>query len=397
VGLTLGLALAISLAALSAKSLWIDEALTAVKAMQPNFHSWWQAMLQERTSDLQMPFYMFYMWAFEKVFGANEWTLRFANLPWFVAGAVAFIHSLPAQYHRRWIAAFLTLCFPFTWYYLDEARPYAMVLGASLLVAASLIRLNRGSGMAAAPDKSDLGMFMLGLLLLSATTMLGMIWAAAALAVLVVVLPANQIVGSLKTRPGLCFGAAAILLALAGYYLWTLKIGARGGAGAPTNVGSILFVGYELLGFSGLGPGRLQIRSSGFAALRPYGLVLALYAIAVMILFYAAMRSSSARVPDDHRPQPSGGLAVRKAKNRQALAIGLCCCFPPAFIFSAGLLAHWRVLGRHFAPLIPAILLVLISGLSALWSRGGTEKAAALFFCGLMLFSSLSLRFSSSC
>jgi len=119
VGLTLGLALAISLAALSAKSLWIDEALTAVKAMQPNFHSWWQAMLQERTSDLQMPFYMFYMWAFEKVFGANEWTLRFANLPWFVAGAVAFIHSLPAQYHRRWIAAFLTLCFPFTWYYLD--------------------------------------------------------------------------------------------------------------------------------------------------------------------------------------------------------------------------------------------------------------------------------------
>jgi len=43
---------------------------------------------------------------------------------------------------------------------------------------------------------------------------------------------------------------------------------------------------------------------------------------------------------------------------------------------------------------MPAILLVLITGLSALWPRGGAARAAALFFCGLMLFSSLSLRFA---
>src|SRR5437879_429416 len=89
--LTVALAVLISLVAVSGRSLWIDEALTAVKAMEPTLAGWSQAMLQDKTSDLQMPLYMVYIWGHEKIFGPSEWSLRLANLPWFVAGAVAFI------------------------------------------------------------------------------------------------------------------------------------------------------------------------------------------------------------------------------------------------------------------------------------------------------------------
>src|SRR5204863_234078 len=149
------------------RSFWIDEALTAVKAMQPTFNSWWQAMAQEKASDLQMPLYMFYAWAYEKPFGSGEWALRLANLPWFLLGAVSFIRAFSSrpgaagffhndQQHadegvhapclnRTWtgtlLLSFSVLFSPFAWYYLDEARPYAMQIGAGLMIAAALFRL----------------------------------------------------------------------------------------------------------------------------------------------------------------------------------------------------------------------------------------------------------------
>ena len=107
--LALAAAVVTCLAAISGRSLWIDEAATAAQAMQPTLGSWWQLLVEEKTAHLQMPLYMLYIWGYEKVFGSGEWLLRLANLPWFVAGAVVFISSFRAE-ERRWrIAAYLTL------------------------------------------------------------------------------------------------------------------------------------------------------------------------------------------------------------------------------------------------------------------------------------------------
>ena len=73
----------------------------------------------------------------------------------------------------------------------------------------------------------------------------------------------------------------------------------------------------------------------------------------------------------------------------------LTCCFVPvAIILGAGLMAHWRVLGRHFAPLMPVVCLTLIAGLAALFAGGRFSRVVAFLFCGLMVLSSLSLRFA---
>ena len=336
--------LAVTLVAISGRSFWIDEAATAVQTMQPTLAAWWQLLVQVKTAFLQMPFYMLYMWAYAQLCGSGEWTLRLANLPWFVAGATAFILSFPRGEGRRPIAACIALLCPFGWYYLDEMRPYAMQLGVSLLLVASLARLDRNSAMGEARDAVHLAVFLFGVVVLSGFSIIGMVWASAALLVLPALLPWSRVLGLVKRFWYLWLAAGGILFSLGCYYLWTLSVGARASTAVTTTLGSAAFVGYELLGFSGLGPGRLALRSAGPAELRPYLVWLALYAILIAILIGAALRR------------------LLRGGNRRYLAVAFCCCLPAAFLLTYGWVVHFRVLGRHCTPFV-AVLVLLLTGL----------------------------------
>jgi hypothetical protein len=84
-----------------------------------------------------------------------------------------------------------------------------------------------------------------------------------------------------------------------------------------------------------------------------------------------------------------------KGRNLRHLVLAFCCSVPPACILAVGWGAHFRVLGRHFAPTVPVLLLLAASGLAWLWSRrGACSRIVVLAFCGLSLLSCLSLRFS---
>ena len=338
--------------------------------MQPTLAAWWHMLVQEKSAHLQMPLYMFYIWAYEKLCGSGEWTLRLANLPWFVAGATTFILAFPIGDRLRPIAACVALLCPFAWYYLDEARPYGMELGASLLVVASLARLSRDSPPGKAFDAVDLALFLFGIVILSGCTMLGMIWAGAALLGTPALLSWARVMRLIKQYAALCLAAGGMLLLFGGYYLWTVAVGARASAAATTTLGSTLFIGYELLGFSGLGPGRLAMRSAGPAALRPYLLWLALYAVPTAILIGEAL------------------WQLFRPSHRRYLVVALCCLVPSGFLLAVGWVAHFRVLGRHFTPLVPVLLLLLVQGYSVFWSRRKTcAQGVVLLFCALSLVS----------
>ena len=376
--LVIAAAVLISLAATSSRSLWIDEACTAVRAMQPTLGSWWHAMEQEKTGCLQMPLYMLYSWGWAQLFGYGEWSLHLANLPWFVVGAAAFILSFPAGDRRRPLVGCLVLLCPFAWYYLDEARPYAMQLGATLLALASLRRIAQGCRLGGAQCAAQLALFLFAMVVLCGSGLFGTIWAGAAGAALVLLLSWKQLAELIRTHRWLWLAATGPLIGLAVYYAWTLKVGARGSSTDTTTTGSILFVGYELLGFAGLGPGRLAMRSMGPAALQGYWMGVALYALTVATLIGAAVWH---------------GIKVGNLKH---LAIALCCCLPPVLILGAGWVMHFRVLGRHLTPFVPALLLLLIFGASALWSHGTWwARAPVVVFCLLSLISCLSLRFAA--
>jgi len=220
-------------------------------------------------------------------------------------------------------------------------------------------------------------LFLFGLVVLSGSSLLGLVWAGGALAAMPALLSLRRVVSLAKRYCYLWFAAGGLLVVFAGYYLWALSLGARASVSATTTWGSVGFVGYELLGFGGLGPGRLELRTAGLAALRPYLLWLAAYGVAVAILLGAAV------------------LLEVKGRNRRHLVLALCCGVPPAFIVAVGCVAHFRALGRHSAPIIPVLLLLSASGLAWLWSRRGAwARVVALAFCGLSLLSCLSLRFS---
>ena len=207
--------------------------------------------------------------------------------------------------------------------------------------------------------------------------MLGMVWGGAALAAMPVLLSLRTAIGLVKRYWPLWLAAGALLLVFAGYYLWALGVGARASASATTSLETVCFIGYELLGFSGLGPGRLELRTAGLAALGPYLIWLALYGVAIALLLGAQRRGKT------------------KRSHRRHLVLALCCVVPSAFILAVGCLAHFRVLGRHFTPIVPVLLLLSASGLARLWSPPGAwARVAALAFCGLSLLSCLSLRFS---
>ena len=354
--------------AISGQSFWIDEALTAMKASSPTLCLWWERMVTERASDLQMPLYMVTTWGVAQLFGTGEWVLRAANLPWFVAGLTAFAFSFRGR--QRVFAAAAGALSPFAWYYLDEARPYAMQLGASLLVAAAIRQLTTGVEVPAKPA-TWLALFGVGIGVLAGTSLLGVFWCMAALVLFVRIAgwhPSLQLLKSARAA-GVCLGLW--LCFLAAYYVWTLKIGARASAMATTNWQSPLFILYELLGFGGPGPGRLEIREAGLSAFKSSLLPLAVYGGIIATVSIT-------------------GVSVLWRRNRrETFQTGLVVVATLVILVVAGVLLHFRVLGRHCAPALPVVLVLLIEGIR---TNGKWRRVAATALLLVLAASCLSVR-----
>jgi hypothetical protein len=363
----------VTVIAISSQSFWIDEACTGWKSSQPTLSKWWQEMVIWDGSDLQMPFYMFYAWVWEKVFGHSEWSLRAANLPWFIVGLLA----VP----RRQLAFLVVLAVsPFVWYYLDEARPYAMQLGATLLMMGAVWHLAEGP---AKPEGREtkhrywVGCFCAGFLLLAGSSLLGVIWDVAALGAALAVLGWRRLLQLGRQSPAVIVIAAAVWLALAPYYIWTLKQGARA-AQIPGGIANVLFTGYEVAGLTGLGPGRLQIRSEGrLAVFAPFAIPLATHAAVTAAVFLTGC-----------------WYAIQRSPRRVWLGVASAVSAAVVFLLAAGFLTHFRVLGRHFTPLAAFIALLMAMGLRALWGRGALGQALALVFLLLTAASAGSMRWA---
>jgi hypothetical protein len=146
---------------------------------------------------------------------------------------------------------------------------------------------------------------------------------------------------------------AGVLLAGFGlYYLWTLQQHARASSVGKTSLATAAFCLYELLGATGLGPGRLELRSQGAAALKDFAVQLGGYFLILCAFILAAIVSFRKHV------QPSReGIVI--------FASGFFACLSMVFI---GILSDFRVLGRHLLPILPFILFAMSWACVALWT-----------------------------
>ena len=364
--------------AVSNQSFWIDEGVAAMKALQPTLGDWWQALRVDGDSNLQLLPHLFYLWGWDKIFGSSEISLRAANLPLLFVGLAAALWALQRQPKLQFWFCLLALVNAFTWDYTSEARPYILLFAASCIALGALIR------MIDAPESGRLGVvyavFCFGLLLVSATSLIAVPWAAAWFASALVLLGFSTFVSLIRRNivTTLCFLAA--MSVLAAYYWWTLKLGARASAIGTTSFSNLLLVLYEQLGLTGLGPGRSELRITGVNGLRPYAFPLSLGLLASAFVFWQALRS----------------LPARWWTSRQAVAALLGIVLPLGLVLLAGHAAHVRILGRHLTPLFPIVLFVLALGFKRMQEVKSRAHWLALAIVPLVfLTSALQVRFAA--
>jgi hypothetical protein len=353
--------------AISGQSFWIDEAVTGNAAVQPTLRLWWQTLASVNGSDVQMPLYMLYTWGWEKPFGGSEISLRLANYPWFLAGQVAgaFIW---ADRRKGLLFMAVAACSSFIWFYLNEARPYVMQFGAACIVAYFLCALARSDSV----PTWKYWLLSFALIALAGASMLGALWVGTA------GLVGYFLLARKRLRPAVLPIAfcAAVLVALGALDYWTLRSGAR-----PTRAhGSIsngFYVLYELCGFTGLGPSRLDIREHGLASVRAYLLPIGLFTAALVVLLWRCLR-----------------VSVRGEHRAPVLAIATFALSPVFFLLIAGPFVRFNVLGRHAMPAAPFVFMLLTLGIYACLrdqTRFGRGLVVSFFF--LSLVSSFGVRF----
>mgnify|MGYP001825151093 CR=1 FL=1 len=365
----------------SGQSLGMDEGTSASYAAEKSLLDISERLFNSQTSEAQLPLGIFSIWAGSNVFGHSEFGLRFSSAIW-IAVAVFFLWRTGVR-ARVPILPALFVCNAFVWYYAGEARPYAMqiALGSVLLYGFVM----------AVDEERDVTRGLRTTLIvgpfLCATSMLAVIPYFLVMAVVFSLLITRG------WKPRSCdwlwlLMTCASLPALGSYYAWTLAQGKGGGTAQVWGAGlkNLLFAGYEMLGYSGFGPGRFELRQlgltggiegvlAGFSGPAVVGIVV------LGCLYLWAGRNL---------------LRPRKSDTRIRLAVlaGLVTLASCGGMLILALMKGFPFWGRHLSPVFPFLMLVIAIAASV---RGADQRKRdfALPLClGLtLLISSLLVRF----
>jgi hypothetical protein len=318
----------------SGESLWIDETSTLQFASLNSFRQLLHALGTSTDSLAQMPLGAMAAWAWVHLGAASEWSLRSLNIAWVLAGLTAM--WLTGRRLRLPLLPVWFILQPFLWFYANEFRPYALQIAGATWVLHGLIAClqERGRGSVWAWS------LMLGGFAMTGASLLGAIPLALAFLFLAGAFRSWRCMPAHRAWIPLGLGGLLLLL-LAGHDAATLIRGAGGARAWELGLLNPLFAGYELLGFLGLGPSRLDIREAartGLPALLPL-FKSTLPAAGMLGLLYLILLMP---------------LKKRIAENRTIL---LCLAFltvgTPLLLLAAAGLAGWPFWGRHLSPVLP--------------------------------------------
>lgn len=364
------------------ESIWLDEAVTASFAMQPDFASWRLRLHEEIGPDCQMPLSLLLGWVFGKMWGIAEWQLRAVNVLW---ALLALVGVWKAGRGLRVAALPLVLAMqPFFWLYTNEARPYSLqiALGAWLLFGTVQFVQVRGAGVAWAVS------FGGAAVVLAYTTILAPVTIAVCALSLGVVAVRKR--WKIERRAWVIMGVAVVaMLPAAWYYYQTLLGTGKGSQLWEADAKSLAYVIYEMAGLTGLGPPVQSLREMApsfrgaalFTHLAPQltlGLVCILALTLVLFL----------------------GLKEKAAEEEQTALMAV--TFPVlvgiATFFLVSVLTHKVFWARHLAPLFPFyVAFVTVAAYRAMRGRHRRVGAASiLVLAALLVTSSLAIRFGSA-
>jgi MFS family permease len=371
------------LGTISNRTLWIDEFSTAALAREPNPVLALQYAQNNLGSESLMPGWVVLTSLAGTVFGTSELGLRAPNAIWLALAVILMAGIGTRRVNVGPALAFSML--PFVWYYGHEARPYALQLLLGAFWAWAAWRLTA----------SD---WKVGRWALVAATV-AMVWSGLTAAIVGV---AMSLTFGLLERHHLTFSWRAVRMGLAGailigpamvFYAYAVLIeGASGARLWQVGLANLAFSAYEVFGFVGLGPGRLELRNAGLSGLPIVvdllrGFQWPLFILGVAWVAMIAVIVRQATLPSDGGAAPCVRRFVIVA-TASVLAGALA-------LFVAAVIAEFPIWGRHFAPLVPvfAALLGLAYHSLSTRSRKSLRLIAFAALAVVLVASSAQVRF----
>ena len=343
--------------AITRQSLWLDEGSTVWFASHRSIASFFSALigLPGAPGDAQLIFYLLYMWGWIKLFGRSELALRAANIPFAMLfmGTMSWASRRLLKQPNLWVLFCLS---PFFWFYLNEARPYVMLLAFSTVASVALLAY------LISPNKYKV--FAPWYCLIALLFAWGTHIMAAFVFPSVLVLAAATVAGEPSVRDNFfrdwyrpTLFCSPAFVALGTFYIWasTYFVGVNNLYGKPALL-SLVYVLYEFTGFGGLGPPRNEIRENPHLyVFVPYWPLLLMGVIPLLGIGFFLGRT---------RP-PKIVLALAAS-----LLVGL------VVAVKISMIEDFHLLGRHMAAFFPLFLMTLMLWLKYSFSPRLTRYAA---------------------
>ena len=265
----------------------------------------------------------------------------------------------------------------FVWYYTNEARPYILMFAGGCITFACLARAHF-SPASSLESRSWFFILLAGSLMVCATSLIAVPWAMASILGIALVLGGRPFIRLIERNLFWSGIWTFAICCLGVYYLWTISLGAIPTYGR-TGMANLTFIVYEQLGFTGLGPGRIELREGNFVSLLRYVPFLGVAAAALLAIAWEMAKFLTARWKKDHLFLRTTVLIV----------------LPVACALFAAWIGHARLWGRHFTPLLPFVLFGLAIGIDQWWQKktAGARITVGIFLTASLL-SSLEIRFA---
>jgi len=336
------------------QSLWIDESTTAWLASHPTLKELINTQINFSGSETQMPFYIWYIWGWVKIFGIGELSLRMSNIPFLflLLSTIQWGSKLLFKTRWTWVIAAVS---PFICFYTNEARPYVAVMAfSSLAIICFLAYLM-------APDNSRRlipWLCLSGVFLASGMCMLSAFLIPVFLTTLFIAYKINRDMWKIFFKDWLwpILLSFPFFLVLGGWFAWTLLQGFGGMRESPGLL-NLSFAAYEFLGFLGLGPPRNLVRSA--PVWTTFSQISYIVPLSIGLIGWLVVTVTIIIKVRQHGINKCIGLMI------WMMGVGILLFFLTAFLF------HFRFWGRHLAQFFPIFLLIII---------GFTEKGSQKHF-----------------
>jgi hypothetical protein len=318
------------------------------------------------------------MFLWTHAFGTETAAMRASNVGFFAIANLALVWPFRSQ-RLIALAVLTTACLSAPiWYYLNEIRPYIMLYMGAALIISGAIELLRP---VPRPSALAIGMLSAGAVVMSGASVLGIAWAAStALFVLLywVAIKKGSWIELLRVN-WIALGLSALCIGvLLTHDVSKFLEGNRPILLYESNLQTIMFSFYANAGLLGAGPGMLDLRANGAAALSAFVPILALCSLVIGMVTIG------------------GFLEIRKRLGGPAFLLMLGCILLPAlFTFVLGFVLHWRVVARHLIPIVPLFGLLYAFGLVWWWRPPRIGRMVVLAFVVAMSYSSLSVRLAA--